>query len=310
MPSTGLSPLARGTPGSAAAARRHSRFIPAGAGNTRSSIAVVIRDSVYPRWRGEHGRWPVPAECNAGLSPLARGTPPQTAAFLRSPRFIPAGAGNTPSEPGPWRQHSVYPRWRGEHTVGRISYAAGNGLSPLARGTLQMQRRRHDRWRFIPAGAGNTNEQQEIQPKQCGLSPLARGTRRSGMGHDAGDRFIPAGAGNTMKNRLRMVGAPVYPRWRGEHGVYDLREDHTDGLSPLARGTLLPAGLISKVERFIPAGAGNTSLEIRFKVAGDGLSPLARGTLLRRRRWKFCRRFIPAGAGNTLKIYYCFIIAF
>ncbi len=157
-----------------------------------------VRRPVYPRWRGEHRETGQNAFQCCGLSPLARGTPPQTAAFLRSPRFI-------------------------------------------------------------PAGAGNTNEQQEIQPKQCGLSPLARGTRRSGMGHDAGDRFIPAGAGNTMKNRLRMVGAPVYPRWRGEHGVYDLREDHTDGLSPLARGTLLPAGLISKVERFIPAGAGNTS---------------------------------------------------
>ncbi len=71
--------------------------------------------------------------------------------------------------------------------------------------------------------------------------------------------------------------------------------------------------------RFIPAGAGNTSLvSIQRPVlpvyprwrgehcsvwamlnAFDGLSPLARGTLSRLPSCRWIARFIPAGAGNT-----------
>ena len=71
--------------------------------------------------------------------------------------------------------------------------------------------------------------------------------------------------------------------------------------------------------RFIPAGAGNTTLlqgrsrcipvyprwrgehldkPARFQGVG-GLSPLARGTPLRPKDWLSVFRFIPAGAGNT-----------
>ncbi len=71
------------------------------------------------------------------------------------------------------------------------------------------------------------------------------------------------------------------------------------GLSPLARGTLLKAAQVKIVQRFIPAGAGNSvntaagaagiavyprwrgELPVRaFLLVGQaGLSPLARGTL-------------------------------
>ncbi len=73
--------------------------------------------------------------------------------------------------------------------------------------------------------------------------------------------------------------------------------------------------------RFIPAGAGNTKLDItecsrvavyprwrgEHSVAATpvvplpGLSPLARGTRKLRRPAPAARRFIPAGAGNTNK---------
>ncbi len=85
------------------------------------------------------------------------------------------------------------------------------------------------------------------------------------------------------------MGFPVYPRWRGEHFSNRLNTGKPVGLSPLAREHKFP----------------------RIVVLADfGLSPLARGTRALRRCGGCLLRFIPAGAGNTLKIYYCFIIAF
>ena len=52
----GLSPLARGTLCAVASAIIPSRFIPAGAGNTRNKLILVADIAVYPRWRGEHSR--------------------------------------------------------------------------------------------------------------------------------------------------------------------------------------------------------------------------------------------------------------
>ena len=50
----GLSPLARGTHLNFFVMRQAARFIPAGAGNTLSSLRLPISVPVYPRWRGEH----------------------------------------------------------------------------------------------------------------------------------------------------------------------------------------------------------------------------------------------------------------
>ncbi len=91
------------------------------------------------------------------------------------------------------------------------------------------------------------------------------------------------------------------------------------GLSPLARGThiLQNTRLIST--RFIPAGAGNTTVQTAgyyffavyprwrgehlllelVECCYSGLSPLARGTQRQVVAALRGRRFIPAGAGNT-----------
>ena len=112
----GLSPLARGTllcPGVLLAL---ARFIPAGAGNTLPLSALLARNTVYPRWRGEHKIHIDKHRVCIGLSPLARGTLYYNRWTRYGARFIPAGAGNT------WRPSSfkasmpVYPRWRGEHS--------------------------------------------------------------------------------------------------------------------------------------------------------------------------------------------------
>ena len=133
------------------------------------------------------------------------------------------------------------------------------------------------------------------------------------------DRFIPAGAGNTKRKITDFKCKPVYPRWRGEHGVVVGNVQQWTGLSPLARGT--PDAQFSPHfrARFIPAGAGNTASRhdthcgqpvyprwrgehqpISFSLTEIiGLSPLARGTRVCSRYARLQRRFIPAGAGNT-----------
>ncbi len=77
-----------------------------------------------------------------------------------------------------------------------------------------------------------------ISPVSGGSSPLARGTP------------LPT----TGFARLK----PVHPRWRGEHAPWAPKHVHSSGSSPLARGTLGRDLGAHEMQRFIPAGAGNT----------------------------------------------------
>ncbi len=194
-------------------------------------------------------------------------------------------------------------------------------------------------YRFIPAGAGNSNSYTDKSSKQTvyprwrgklplrlmndnkngGLSPLARGTRSTITSKSAESRFIPAGAGNSVLSLPYIARISVYPRWRGE--LISLLEymSCAHGLSPLARGTPRHAGRAAIPPRFIPAGAGNSfssssiavvltvyprwrgELLIRSSYSAPlaGLSPLARGTQHGRPYEIPVARFIPAGAGNS-----------
>ncbi len=174
-----------------------ARFIPAGAGNTLPLSALLARNTVYPRWRGEHRSSHYFPFFFDGLSPLARGTRRQRIVRLPLHRFIPAGAGNTSTLSITTDREPVYPRWRGEHPNGSALSYPQIGLSPLARGTQSDAIDALIDARFIPAGAGNTEGAEEyriqnaVYPRwrgehwcdsNCrterrGLSPLARGTR-------------------------------------------------------------------------------------------------------------------------------------
>ena len=254
----GLSPLARGTPPLRSSTRSISRFIPAGAGNSRSILLALFRLAVYPRWRGELCIKTSVKNFAVGLSPLARGTRTRDAPRFVGTRFIPAGAGNSHHDARATRQGSVYPRWRGELISPGISCSRGRGLSPLARGTRPSPVFRSFRPRFIPAGAGNSSRAiaiaivRSVYPrwrgelyinevnlwKLYGLSPLARGTLFMRGSKSPRRRFIPAGAGNSGQGNSITIPCPVYPRWRGELLLYRDYRRGIVGLSPLARGTL------------------------------------------------------------------------
>ena len=138
-----------------------------------------------------------------------------------------------------------------------------------------------------------------------GLSPLTRGTRSPSFHLCLNSRFIPAGAGNSRGIMFTVMRPPVYPRWRGELIVHINNRGEFNGLSPLARGTLggLPCSQLQ--QRFIPAGAGNSSwLAISFGVSP--VYPRWRGELATAQKFQTrSKRFIPAGAGNSLKVYIC-----
>ncbi|VVL58513.1 Domain of uncharacterised function (DUF2825) [Klebsiella variicola] len=153
---SGLSPLARGTLFSFLEQVKSLRFIPAGAGNTPRCSTDPRPLTVYPRWRGEHSPVATDTEALGGLSPLARGTRRRRYSVPLQSRFIPAGAGNTHTCCSYGAHHSVYPRWRGEHSSPSCNGVRSTGLSPLARGTRCSGSNGSVECRFIPAGAGNT----------------------------------------------------------------------------------------------------------------------------------------------------------
>ncbi len=255
-----------------------TRFIPAGAGNTPTKSNASSSKPVHPRWRGEHTPAPPTTALSHGSSPLARGTLDFWYAACVRLRFIPAGAGNTRNSRISVRVTAVHPRWRGEHGAHAQANAAVAGSSPLARGTQGVDAAGGAQQRFIPAGAGNTacssagarvpavhprwrgEHRIGVRPSErySGSSPLARGTPTWTHSHPAESRFIPAGAGNTRSAHPPPLPTPVHPRWRGEHSPANSRAILSVGSSPLARGT--PAGqpAVGWVNRFIPAGAGNT----------------------------------------------------
>ncbi len=152
----GLSPLARGTHERGTPGRLIVRFIPAGAGNSRTRHTRASHRPVYPRWRGELGTCLIICVATVGLSPLARGTLPLVSCRPRKNRFIPAGAGNSNSYTDKSSKQTVYPRWRGELAVPLHQRVQNPGLSPLARGTRCCLYRTLRESRFIPAGAGNS----------------------------------------------------------------------------------------------------------------------------------------------------------
>ena len=195
----GSSPRVRGT------LRRHQhgayrrRFIPACAGNSRTSLRRHRAAPVHPRVCGElvfTGASPIvgaavhPRVCGelvpvlhealpqAGSSPRVRGTRRIRVGRELADRFIPACAGNSQTH----RHHAVHgvgssPRVRGTHLVAKPRRPRRPGSSPRVRGTRDGEAEIADRVRFIPACAGNSQERRPARRRSHGSSPRVRGTR-------------------------------------------------------------------------------------------------------------------------------------
>ncbi len=175
-------------------------------------------------------------------------------------RFIPVGAGNSPLAMFTVRISAVYPRGCGELHRGQRRQSMTIGLSPWVRGTLVQVGFQLGIWRFIPVGAGNSVTSGKLQWLICGLSPWVRGTLLNHQNTTDKFRFIPVGAGNSDNLPTWQPARPVYPRGCGELDG-DLRPVcHGSGLSPWVRGTLVLNPAMLPPGRFIPVGAGNSTM--------------------------------------------------
>ncbi len=94
-----------------------------------------------------------------GSSPRVRGTPKIKEVATVKLRFIPACAGNTRPRADRHREGAVHPRVCGEHANHAIRLVIIPGSSPRVRGTQHYKKGKENKPRFIPACAGNTEEQ-------------------------------------------------------------------------------------------------------------------------------------------------------
>ena len=91
----GSSPRVRGTPRCSHMLAQTPRFIPACAGNTRTTRMRRSSITVHPRVCGEHARMSGSQVFHSGSSPRVRGTRGRLRWRSAGSRFIPACAGNT-----------------------------------------------------------------------------------------------------------------------------------------------------------------------------------------------------------------------
>ena len=131
----GSSPRVRGTSLLRRDPRIPQRFIPACAGNMRSSVGCLTASSVHPRVCGEHLAARILFEDASGSSPRVRGTLSSREGQRDCLRFIPACAGNIQNRSSAFMLSPVHPRVCGEHTIDNSHDAGPDGSSPRVRGT-------------------------------------------------------------------------------------------------------------------------------------------------------------------------------
>ena len=354
----GLSPRVRGNrqPAGETFPRRGS--IPARAGEPCRLLPEGALIPVYPRACGGTASNARRAGSSIGLSPRVRGNHRPDADSRRPEGSIPARAGEPPvsSPPLPWCW--VYPRACGgtapqhhdRRQVGVYPRACGGtdddwhwmnrnwGLSPRVRGNRPYPPAEGHQRGSIPARAGEPRcgpcawWKITVYPRACGgtsprphrnrgrhgLSPRVRGNPYNKLRHWSIRGSIPARAGEPGTRTDRRTAAPVYPRACG--GTYTVAPSAAvpSGLSPRVRGNHRPADDGHRLERSIPAragepppaptsrfdspvypracgGTGNLVQTIGYQ---EGLSPRVRGNPRKRVGRQSPRRSIPARAGE------------
>ena len=206
------------------------------------------------------------------------------------------------------------------------------GTRPARAGYLRL-------CRFIPAHAGNSCKSPSrfavsaVHPRACGelsapaspfstatgSSPRMRGTHSLLAFEGLRRRFIPAHAGNSPGTQRVFRLKSVHPRACGELALPEIILLSVAGSSPRMRGTHGGQPHHPRLQRFIPAHAGNSAphpsrrcppavhpracgeLDRRGRACydDDGSSPRMRGTRGCLLIGSLELRFIPAHAGNS-----------
>ena len=198
----GSSPRVRGTLDCSHCRLIRKRFIPARAGNSMAGSRKWLSNSVHPRACGELSYRSGLSSSLSGSSPRVRGTLRFTPGDQPRCRFIPARAGNSSRLTLTECPSSVHPRACGELFNAADAVALCGGSSPRVRGTPGWRGKFRWRRRFIPARAGNSQQQWQlcavrtVHPRACGellgsitsspprtgSSPRVRGTHARSLG--------------------------------------------------------------------------------------------------------------------------------
>ena len=274
-----------------------------------------------------------------GLSPRVRGNRLSHAFSLYYRRSIPACAGEPSSLVVGQHRHQVYPRVCGGTPRYRPRNRPSTGLSPRVRGNPWMYSvYLAPSFRSIPACAGEPlqptlpRQPRTVYPRVCGgtpcflppshappgLSPRVRGNRLKNWNNRKVQRSIPACAGEPRTRRRPDAQSRVYPRVCGGTPCFLPPSHAPPGLSPRVRGNRLKNWNNRKVQRSIPACAGeprtrrrpDAQSRVYPRVCGGtatpgitirprlGLSPRVRGNLLNHLVSHSKARSIPACAGE------------
>ena len=137
-PDLGLSPLARGNRKHKSDSAKRGGPIPARAGQPKATQTRRCAGGAYPRSRGATCLWPWGCPCCRGLSPLARGNPRERQQACSGSGPIPARTGQPTGWPIQSKVTGAYPRSHGATKETAHPRWMAMGLSPLARGNLQM----------------------------------------------------------------------------------------------------------------------------------------------------------------------------
>ncbi len=184
-------------------------------GNALNSTSITRRLDQPCRRRDRSG---VSASFSSvvGSFPHARGTRRRHTGRVRERRIIPACAGNARRVRSCRTTSTDHPRMRGERYKSESDIIAAFGSSPHARGTPVGASGECDRFRIIPACAGNATADKRRggtradhprmrgertsrashRPATPGSSPHARGTPARDGTRPVPHRIIPACAGN------------------------------------------------------------------------------------------------------------------
>jgi len=270
--------------------------IPARAGQPDRCCGCHHPGRAYPRSRGATASHCAVGPVPPGLSPLARGNRASDHGLSQRVGPIPARAGQPHPLDALRNLVRAYPRSRGATRTAAARAGPRVGLSPLARGNLDLRtsvgmhsgpiparagQPRLDRGagmcrgpiparagqpaaelsphrarRACPRSRGATSGRAFATPRPTGLSPLARGNHGCGLLRRFGKGPIPARAGQPGASMRSWLITRAYPRSRGATRRVSTMHRCAVGLSPLARGNLVQDAQMIDRQGPIPARAG------------------------------------------------------